>query len=33
MPDVLQEYGGKVSIGDRSNTNLRFADEIGALAE
>ena len=26
-------YNGKVSIGDRTITHLRFADNIGALAE
>ena len=31
--DKLQEHGGKVSIGGRNITNLRFADDIDALAE
>ena len=33
MSDVLEEYDGKVSIGGRNITNLRFADDIDALAE
>ena len=33
MPDVLEEHGGKVSIGGRNITNMRFADGIDALAE
>ena len=33
MFDVLEEHDGKVSIGGRSITNLRFADDIDALAE
>ena len=33
MSDVLEEHDGKVSIGDRNITNLRFADVIDALAE
>ena len=33
MPDALEEYDGKVSIGGRNITNLRFADDIDALAE
>ena len=33
MPDALEEYNGKVSIGGRNITNLRFAGDIGALAE
>ena len=33
MTDVLEEHDGKVSIGDRNITNLRFADDIYALAE
>ena len=33
MPDALEEHGGKISIGGRNNTNLRFADDIDALAE
>ena len=33
MPDGLEEHDEKVSIGGRNITRLRFADEIGALAE
>ena len=33
MSDALEEHDGKVSIGGRNITNLRFADEIDALAE
>ena len=33
MSDALEEHDGKVSIGGRNNTNLRFADDIDALAE
>ena len=33
MTDALEEHDGKVSIGDRKITNLRFADDIDALAE
>ena len=33
MSDALEEHGGKVSIGGRNITNLRFVDDIGALAE
>ena len=33
MSDALEEHGGKVSIGGRNITNLRFADDIDALAE
>ena len=33
MPDALEERDGKVSIGGRNITNLRFADDIDALAE
>ena len=33
MSDALKEHDGKVSIGDRNITNLRFADDIDALAE
>ena len=33
MSDGLEEHDGKVSIGGRNITNLRFADDIGALAE
>ena len=32
MSDALEEHDGKVSIGDRNITNLRFADDIDALA-
>ena len=30
---TLEEHDGKVSIGRRNITNLRFADDIDALAE
>ena len=33
MSDALEEHDGKVSIGGRSITNLRFADDTDALAE
>ena len=33
MSDALEEYNGKVSIGGRNITNLRFADYIDDLAE
>ena len=33
MTDALEEHDGKVSIGCRNTTNLRFADDIDALAE
>ena len=33
MSDALEVYVGKVSIGRRTITNLRFADGIDALAE
>ena len=33
MSDALEEHVGKVSIGGRNITNLRFADDIDALAE
>ena len=33
MSDALEEHDGKVSIGNRNITNLRFADDIDALAE
>ena len=33
MSDALEEHNGKVSISGRNITNLRFADEIDALAE
>ena len=33
MSDALEEHDWKVSIGCRNITNLRFADDIDALAE
>ena len=33
MTDALEEHDGKVSISCRNITNLRFADDIDALAE
>ena len=33
MSDALEVHVGKVSIGGRTITNLRFADDIDALAE
>ena len=33
MSDALEEYDGKVSIGGRTITDLRFADDTNALAE
>ena len=33
MSDALEEHDGKVSIGRRTITNLRFADDIDALPE
>ena len=33
MSDALEDHDGKVSIGGRNITNLRFADDIDALAE
>ena len=33
MSDALEKHDGKVSIGGRNITNLRFADNIGAQAE
>ena len=33
MSDALEEHDGKVSIGGGNITNLRFADDINALAE
>ena len=33
MSDALEEHDGKVSIVGRNITNLRFADDIDALAE
>ena len=32
MTDALENHEGSVSIGDRTITNLRFADDIDALA-
>ena len=33
MSDALEEHDGKVSIGGRNISNLRFTDLIDALAE
>ena len=33
MSNALEKHDGKVSIGGRNITNLRFADGIDALAE
>ena len=33
MTDAVEEHDGKVSIGGINITNLRFADDIDALAE
>ena len=33
MSDALEEHDGKVSIGGRNITSLRFADDTDALAE
>ena len=33
MPDALKEHDGKVNIGGRNITNLRFANDIDALVE
>ena len=33
MSVALEEHDGKVSIGGRNITSLRFADDIDALAE
>ena len=33
MSDALEEHDGKVRMGGRNITNLRFADDIDALAE
>ena len=33
MSDALEEHNGKISIGGRIITNLRFADDIDAFAE
>ena len=32
MTDALEDHEGTVSIGDRTITNLRFADHIDGLA-
>ena len=32
MTDALEDHEGTVSIGGRTVTNLRFADDIGGLA-
>ena len=32
MTDALEDHGGTVSIGGRTLTNLRFADDIDILA-
>ena len=33
MADALENHDGKISIGGRNSINLRFADDINALAE
>ena len=33
MSDASEKHDGKISIGGRNITNLRFADDIDALAE
>ena len=33
MTDALEKHNGDVNIGGRNITNLRFADDIDALAE
>ena len=33
MSDALLEHDGKINIGGRNITSLRFADDIDALAE
>ena len=33
MSDALEEHVGNFSIGGRTITNLRFADDVDALAE
>ena len=33
MSDAPEEHNGKVSVGSRNITNLRFADDIDAVAE
>ena len=32
MTDALEDHGGSVSMGGRTLTNLRFADDTDALA-
>ena len=32
MTDALEDHEGTVSIGGRTITNFRFADDIGGLA-
>ena len=32
MTDALEDHEGGVSIGGRTTTNLRFADDIDGLA-
>jgi hypothetical protein len=32
MEDALDQFSGSVSIGGRTITNLRFADDIDGLA-
>ena len=33
MSDVLEKHGGKVNIGGRNISSLRFADDMDTLAE
>ena len=33
LRSALEEHDGKVSIGGRNITNLRFADDIDSIAE
>ena len=33
MSDALEEHDGRVNIGSRTDTNLRFADDTDAVAE
>ena len=33
LRNALEEHDGKVSIGGRNITNLRFADDIDSIAE
>ena len=33
MPDALEEHDGKVSIRGKNTTNLRYADDVDAVAE